>query len=91
MTSTLRLMLKSCPTGCGLVAMPGRLMCIDCWRLVPLPLQDEVSSTWRNYRRAFGGSASRTAIKVLMGDYRKAADAATTAAIEGRIKKDLRA
>lgn len=71
--------MKLCPTGCGRNAKRGHLMCGLCWSLVPRPLQVEVLRTWENYRRAYGKSASMTAIKVLLADYRKAADAAIAA------------
>jgi hypothetical protein len=39
-----------CPSGCGRVQQPGKLLCLPCWREVPKELQDDVYRTWRAYR-----------------------------------------
>ncbi len=43
--------MRPCPTGCGDVTAPGRLMCRRCWARVPRDLQRDVYRTWQAWRR----------------------------------------
>lgn len=36
---------------CTAPAKPGQLMCWDCWKRTPRPLQRAVNAAWRNVRR----------------------------------------
>lgn len=72
--------MKLCPTGCGSNVRPGYLMCACCWALVPRRLQVEVLCVWDTYRRASKSGSTAAARKILLADYRKAADAAIAAA-----------
>ena len=74
---------RPCPVpGCSGVVKPGRLLCLACWRLVPIKLQSAVYSTWRALRRATAGTRDRRAFRI--PDYRRACQAAIDAVVRER-------
>lgn len=60
----------------------GLLMCLPHWRMVPAPLQRDVNSTWRTFRRGKALSALKA--------YRTAADRAIAAVREKEIQRQLK-
>lgn len=64
-----------CPSGCGRVQQPGKLLCLPCWREVPKFLQAEVYRTLRAYRKA-DFRADPEGFGVASRAYRAARDAA---------------
>jgi hypothetical protein len=70
------IVLKKCAaTHCQAQVPRHLLMCIDHWRMVPAPVQREVSAGWRAVRLAEGSQAQLDALKV----YRKSVESAVAA------------
>lgn len=79
--------MKPCPTGCG--ADAGRkLMCLDCWRLLPRQLQREVMAMLGRYKRqdALGLLTRRDCVALI-----EARDRAIASVRERLIKRELSA
>lgn len=68
--------MSACPIpNCTHEAAQGRLLCLRHWLAVPVPLQRQVNSTWRDFQAASGTLKVRALTK-----YRVARDAAIEAA-----------
>jgi hypothetical protein len=84
----------ACPAGCGREQPAGMLMCLICWRAVPIPLRRDVNRAWREVQTLPRGVDAAEAHRLGMArveEYRKARDAAIAAARERLIKKELKA
>ena len=78
-----RKMRRPCPVPfCGNAARSGHLMCVACWGAVPADTQRAVNRSWRSVKEAMSEKAP--ALRALVGDYRRASDAAIAAVERSR-------